>query len=145
MNPIHMPHFGPRGGPFWLLPAPIRTVDQALHGLSFFAPVHMLHACVQKQSLEPPLSQISSLLATQKCLWWPTKSSGTFCVYTNVDGKQKIMFSLTSIKGIRRRFANTVCKKTDVDMNKRADELTAQELDNLMTIVANPRQFKIPD
>lgn len=27
----------------------------------------------------------------------------------------------------------------------RAGELTAQELDTLMTIVANPRQFKIPD
>lgn len=27
----------------------------------------------------------------------------------------------------------------------RAGELTAQELDNLMVIVANPRQFKIPD
>ncbi|PKU74285.1 40S ribosomal protein S18 [Dendrobium catenatum] len=51
---------------------------------------------------------------------------------TNVDGKKKIMFALTSIKGIGRRFANIVCKKADVDMNKR-------------TIVANPRQFKIPD
>lgn len=38
---------------------------------------------------------------------------------TNVDGKQKIMFALTSIKGIGRRFANIVCKKADVDMNKR--------------------------
>jgi len=38
---------------------------------------------------------------------------------TNVDGKQKIMFALTSIKGIGRRFANMVCKKADVDMNKR--------------------------
>ncbi|KAL6968307.1 ribosomal 40S subunit protein S18A [Sarracenia purpurea var. burkii] len=64
---------------------------------------------------------------------------------TNVDGKQKIMFALTSIKGIGRRFANIVCKKADVDMNKRAGELSNQELDNLMTIVANPRQFKIPD
>nr|POF19018.1 40s ribosomal protein s18 [Quercus suber] len=64
---------------------------------------------------------------------------------TNVDGKQKIMFALTSIKGIGRRFANLVCKKADVDMNKRAGELTAAELDNLMVIVANPRQFKIPD
>lgn len=27
----------------------------------------------------------------------------------------------------------------------RAGELSSQELDNLMTIVANPRQFKIPD
>ncbi|KAM1042024.1 hypothetical protein FF1_031180 [Malus domestica] len=64
---------------------------------------------------------------------------------TNVDGKQKIMFALTSIKGIGRRFANIVCKKADVDMNKRAGELSAAELDTLMTIVANPRQFKIPD
>lgn len=38
---------------------------------------------------------------------------------TNVDGKQKIMFAMTSIKGIGRRFANIVCKKADVDMNKR--------------------------
>ncbi|KAI8027411.1 40S ribosomal protein S18 [Camellia lanceoleosa] len=44
---------------------------------------------------------------------------------TNVDGKQKIMFAMTSIK--------------------RAGELSNQEIDNLMTIVANPRQFKIPD
>ncbi|CAL9076984.1 unnamed protein product [Musa acuminata var. zebrina] len=64
---------------------------------------------------------------------------------TNVDGKQKIMFALTSIKGIGRRFANIVCKKADVDMNKRAGEISAAELENLMTIVANPRQFKIPD
>ncbi|CAN0900532.1 40S ribosomal protein S18 [Linum grandiflorum] len=64
---------------------------------------------------------------------------------TNVDGKQKIMFALTSIKGIGRRFANIVCKKADVDMNKRAGELSSEELDKLMTVVANPRQFKIPD
>ncbi|GER24840.1 40S ribosomal protein S18 [Striga asiatica] len=64
---------------------------------------------------------------------------------TNVDGKQKIMFALTSIKGIGRRFANIVCKKADVDMNKRAGELSAAEIDSLMVIVANPRQFKIPD
>lgn len=27
----------------------------------------------------------------------------------------------------------------------RAGELTAAEIDNLMTVVANPRQFKVPD
>ncbi|KAF3436281.1 hypothetical protein FNV43_RR23373 [Rhamnella rubrinervis] len=81
---------------------------------------------------------------------------------TNVDGKQKIMFALTSIKGIGRRFANVVCKKADVDMNKSichsllivydvcyleltGFKLSAAELDNLMVIVANPRQFRIPD
>uniref|UniRef100_A0A0E0D850 40S ribosomal protein S18 n=1 Tax=Oryza meridionalis TaxID=40149 RepID=A0A0E0D850_9ORYZ len=48
---------------------------------------------------------------------------------TNVDGKQKIMFALTSIKGVGRR----------------AGELTPEELERLMTVVANPRQFKVPD
>ncbi|KAG9133812.1 hypothetical protein Leryth_026072 [Lithospermum erythrorhizon] len=52
---------------------------------------------------------------------------------TNVDGKQKVMFAMTSIKGIGRRFANIVCKKADVDMNKRAGELSAAEIDNIMT------------
>ncbi|GJN23043.1 hypothetical protein PR202_gb10659 [Eleusine coracana subsp. coracana] len=64
---------------------------------------------------------------------------------TNVDGKQKIMFAMTSIKGIGRRFSNIVCKKADIDMNKRAGELTPEELERLMTVVANPRQFKVPD
>lgn len=40
---------------------------------------------------------------------------------TNVDGRQKIMFALTSIKGVGRRFANLVCKKADVDMSKRCE------------------------
>ncbi|KAI5444739.1 hypothetical protein KIW84_013131 [Lathyrus oleraceus] len=52
---------------------------------------------------------------------------------TNVDGKQKIMFAMTSIKGIGRRFSNICCKKIDIDMNKRAGELSAAELDNLMS------------
>ncbi|KAF4380035.1 hypothetical protein F8388_018159 [Cannabis sativa] len=61
---------------------------------------------------------------------------------TNVDGKQKIMFFLTSIKGIGRRFANLVCKKADVNMNKTTGELSAQELDNFMVIVANPHSSR---
>ncbi|AES95633.1 ribosomal protein S13P/S18e [Medicago truncatula] len=42
------------------------------------------------------------------------------------------------------RFANICCKKADVDMNMRAGKLSAAELDNIMTVVANPRQFKVP-
>ena len=38
---------------------------------------------------------------------------------TNVKGTGKIMFALTEIKGVGRRYANLVCKKADVDMNKR--------------------------
>ncbi len=38
---------------------------------------------------------------------------------TNVDGKQKIMYALTSIRGLGRRFSNLCCKKAEIDMRKR--------------------------
>ena len=38
---------------------------------------------------------------------------------TNVDGKRKVMYALTEIKGVGRRYANIVCKKADVDLAKR--------------------------
>jgi len=55
------------------------------------------------------------------------------------------MFALTSIKGCGRRFANIVCKKADIDMNKRAGELTTNEINRLMTVIQHPQQFKIPE
>jgi len=64
---------------------------------------------------------------------------------TNVDGRTKVMYALTQIKGIGRRFANVCCKKAEIDMGQRAGELTAAQLESLMLIVANPRQFRIPD
>lgn len=38
---------------------------------------------------------------------------------TNVDGKVKVMYALTQIKGVGRRYSNIVLKKADVDLNKR--------------------------
>lgn len=87
---------------------------------------------------------------------------------TNVDGKQKVVYALTKIKGVGRRYSNLVCKKADVDLNKRAGELTcttpheaprasprwsqtnlltlftAEELERIVTIIQNPTQYKIP-
>lgn len=63
---------------------------------------------------------------------------------TNVDGKRKIMYALTEIKGIGRRYANVVCKKADVDLMKRAGELNSDELERIVTILQNPQDFKIP-
>ena len=64
---------------------------------------------------------------------------------TNVDGRQKVMYAMCSIKGIGRRLSCLICKKADIDLNKRAGELTNDEVDRIITIVQNPRQFKIPD
>ena len=64
---------------------------------------------------------------------------------TNVDGRQKVMYAMCSIKGIGRRLSCLICKKADIDLNKRAGELSNDEVDRIITIVQNPRQFKIPD
>lgn len=83
---------------------------------------------------------------------------------TNVDGKRKIMYALTEIKGVGRRYSNLVCKKADVDLNKRwalclspwanvaaysiwntrAGDLNSDELERIVTIIQNPTQYKIP-
>lgn len=63
---------------------------------------------------------------------------------TNVDGTQKIVFALTAIKGVGRRFATVVCKKADVDLSKRAGDLEVADLERIVTIMQNPTQYKIP-
>lgn len=92
---------------------------------------------------------------------------------TNIDGKEKCLFAFTAIKvkmvmemfnasseltmlnmdlqliiivqGVGRRYATLVCRKADVDLNKRAGELTEDEVERISTILQNPRQYKIPD
>ena len=43
------------------------------------------------------------------------------------------------------RYANLVLKKADIPMHKRAGELSEEEVDKIVTIMQNPRQYKIPD
>ena len=38
------------------------------------------------------------------------------------------MFALTAVRGIGRRISNITCKKCDIDLNKRAGELTTDEV-----------------
>ena len=63
---------------------------------------------------------------------------------TNIDGRRNIVFALTAIKGIGRRFSDLVCKKAEIDPTKRAGELNADEIERVVAIVQNPLQFKIP-
>merc|ERR1712211_77555 len=63
---------------------------------------------------------------------------------TNVDGRQKVMYALTAILGIGRRISNIICKKCDIDLNKRAGELTTDEVNKIVAVISNPLQFKIP-
>ena len=63
---------------------------------------------------------------------------------TNVEGKRNVVFGLTKIKGLGRRFADLICKKAEINVNKRAGELTADEIEKLVAVIQNPRQFKVP-
>ncbi|VDO94760.1 unnamed protein product [Soboliphyme baturini] len=64
---------------------------------------------------------------------------------TNIDGNRKVPYALTAIKGIGRRFAHVVCRKADIDINKRAGELSDAEVEKLVSVMTNPREYKIPD
>ncbi|VVC95564.1 unnamed protein product [Leptidea sinapis] len=37
------------------------------------------------------------------------------------------------------------CSKADIDLDKRAGECTEEEVEKIITIMSNPRQYKIPD
>merc|ERR1712180_25750 len=64
---------------------------------------------------------------------------------TTVDGRRKVMYALTSIKGVGRRYSNLILKKADIDLRKRAGDLSEEEIEKVITIMENPRQYKIPD
>lgn len=63
---------------------------------------------------------------------------------TNVQGTRNCVYSLTAIKGIGRRFSNVICKKAQIDINKRAGELSQEEIEEAIAILSNPLNFKVP-
>ena len=42
------------------------------------------------------------------------------------------------------QFTGKVCKKCDIDLNKRAGELTTDEVNKIVAVVSKPLEFKIP-
>ncbi|XP_030826390.1 LOW QUALITY PROTEIN: 40S ribosomal protein S18 [Camarhynchus parvulus] len=64
---------------------------------------------------------------------------------TNIDGRRKIALAITAIKGIGALWGHVVLRKADIDLTKRAGELTEDEVERVITIMQNPRQYKIPD
>ena len=55
-----------------------------------------------------------------------------------MNGKYKVGFALRVIKGIGRRFAILVCKIAQIDLNRRAGELTEEEMNKITDIFAKP-------
>ncbi|KAL0225570.1 hypothetical protein P9112_012894 [Eukaryota sp. TZLM1-RC] len=63
---------------------------------------------------------------------------------TNVDGRRKVVAAITAIKGVGRRFATLACKQADIDVTKRAGELTNDEIDRIVAVIQHPQDHKIP-
>ena len=61
---------------------------------------------------------------------------------TNIEGKRKVMFAMTKITGVGRRFSNIICKKAEIDVERRAGTLSNEEIEKLVAIINNPKQFK---
>jgi small subunit ribosomal protein S18e len=64
---------------------------------------------------------------------------------TNIEGKRKAMYAMTKITGIGKRFSNIICKKAEVDVDRRAGTLSNEEIEKLVAIINNPKQFKVPN
>merc|ERR1712036_172130 len=92
-----------------------------------------------------PVGFVSIQRATMLLVIPPTFQHILRVMNTNIDGKRNIMFAITAIKGVGRRYANLVLKKADIDLNKRAGELSEEEVEKIVTIMQNPRQYKIPN
>ena len=63
---------------------------------------------------------------------------------TNINGKQKAPFGVRQIRGVGRRMATLVLKIAQVDLSKRAGELSEKEITMVNDILARPTDYNIP-
>ena len=61
----------------------------------------------------------------------------------NVDGRQRVMYALSAIRGNGRCVSNIVCRKCEIDMNKRARELSTDVMYRIVAVICNPLQLMI--
>lgn len=64
---------------------------------------------------------------------------------TNIDGSKRVVEAITQVRGMGKRIADAICKRTGVNPSKRAGELSESELALLQEGVSNPAKFNIPE
>jgi small subunit ribosomal protein S13 len=60
-------------------------------------------------------------------------------VSTDIEGKLKIYAGLTQIKGISWSFANAVCRKLNLDKNRKIGSLREEEVKKISELIKNPQ------
>jgi len=56
----------------------------------------------------------------------------------DIRGDKKLHSGLTKIKGISWAFSNAICKKLNLDKNKKVQELTKEEIKSIEKFLENP-------
>jgi small subunit ribosomal protein S13 len=56
----------------------------------------------------------------------------------DIEGKMKIYPGLTKVKGISWTFSNAICKKLNIDKNRRIGSLTQDEIKRISEFAKNP-------
>ncbi|MBU0958885.1 MAG: 30S ribosomal protein S13 [Nanoarchaeota archaeon] len=56
----------------------------------------------------------------------------------DIEGKMKLYVGLTKIKGISWGLSNAVCKKMNIDKNRKIGSLTDEEIKKIIGFVKNP-------
>merc|ERR1711908_106432 len=64
---------------------------------------------------------------------------------TNVNGRDNVRIAMTKIRGIGRRYSDVCLKRAGIPDKTRAGEMAEDQINAFLTIVQNPRDFKIPD
>ncbi|EQB61704.1 40s ribosomal protein s18 [Vairimorpha apis BRL 01] len=63
---------------------------------------------------------------------------------TNVDGTKRIGHALTAITGIGKRMSAAICKRTGIDLLRRAGDLNNDELEKIQKAINDPKSVGIP-
>ena len=56
----------------------------------------------------------------------------------DIEGKMKVYPGLIKIKGISWAMSNAICKKLDLDKNKKIGSLTSEEIKKISDFIKNP-------
>ena len=63
---------------------------------------------------------------------------------TDLDGKKRVVYALTGIKGVGFTFAKALVFVAKIDPSKKLGELSEKEIEKLEEILKNPEKFGIP-
>jgi len=74
------------------------------------------------------------------------ETKGIIRIYgSDIKGETKLFVALQKIKGVNDIITNAVCKKCNLSYNKKAGDLSDQELKKIEDMLKNPKKYGFPE